>query len=1074
MGSVYKAYDRLNRNYVALKRVSEASDDLAPSSSGDSKSDIRTALAHEFQTLASLHHPHVINVLDYGFDEEQIPYFIMNLLEDATPITDAAKDESLERKIELLVEMLQALAYLHRRGVIHRDLKPDNALVTKEGEVKVLDFGLAALREKREAEQVVGTLSYIAPEVLQGQPATGASDLYAVGLIAYQMIAGSHPYHLDDPTQLVQDILFITPDVDALDVNAEMTQTIERLLQKDPADRFQDAYEVIEALSAAMNQPVPEETQAIRESYLQAAQFVGRDAELEQLTDALAAALQGKGSGWLVGGESGVGKTRLLDELRIQALVRGALVVHGQGIAEGGQSYQLWRPVLRRLVLSTDITDLETSTLKELIPDIGQLLGREVANAPELGGPAGQERLLNTIASLIKKQHQPLLILLEDLQWATESLDVLNYLNPLVAELPLLIIGNYRDDERPTLPDELPGMQVIKLERLSDEGIEQLSVSMLGDDTGGRPEIVELLKKETEGNVFFLVEVVRTLAEEAGRLSDIGRLTLPQRVFAGGVEAVVQRRLNRVPAEARALLPIAAVLGRELDLKVLQAVEPATNLENWLTICSNVAVLEMVNQQWRFAHDRLRTGLLASLDDDERRRLHLQAAETIQQVYADELDEYAIFIADHYEAAEMWAIAANWYRRAGKYAEKTHAPAAAITFYRKALDYWTDDSGSVEDKITIYQGLGATLHTQGRFDEGIQNYLTMRSLAEESGNKAKALVAIHGISTAYFSQGDVTKTAELLEEEILLASEIGAELQFANALFLKGWTAYARGELATAIDLARQALKISEETADDGLVAQCVLLLGVVYSATGQYNQSAEYYQQALELAEKRGDKGQSMYVISNLGEVDNLRGNYQRARERYEKALSIAREIGQRGIETISLNNLGGVHVRLGEYQEAEALLREAIRNAEYLGRIIISETYRFLAEALLGQNRIEGALSAASRALHLGQDAEAKEYIAAAWRVLGMVAADYPGSIIILDDENPYMPHMCFEKSAEIFREGGMEGQLAHTLREWARYELRNGDPDKGKAMWEEARDLFRKLGADMEAERMSELPV
>src|SRR5579864_9198264 len=104
-------------------------------------------------------------------------------------------------------------------------------------------------------------------------------------------------------------------------------------------------------------------------------------------------------------------------------------------------------------------------------------------------------------------------------------------------------------------------MQVIKLERLTGEGIAQLGVSMLGD-AGRRPEVLELLKKETEGNVFFLVEVVRALAEQAGRLSDIGQATLPRHVFAGGVQLVIEQRLKRVPDNARPLLNLAAVAGR--------------------------------------------------------------------------------------------------------------------------------------------------------------------------------------------------------------------------------------------------------------------------------------------------------------------------------------------------------------------------------------------------------------------------------------------------------------------------------------------------------------------------------
>src|SRR4051812_25181035 len=125
MGTVFRAYDRLSQQYVALKRVSAPAEALwfnsrleKPSTAGTNTS-LRLALAYEFQTLASLRHPNIISVLDYGFDAQQVPYFTMELLEKAQTIREAAQDQPVEDKVRLLIEMLQALAYLHRRGILH-------------------------------------------------------------------------------------------------------------------------------------------------------------------------------------------------------------------------------------------------------------------------------------------------------------------------------------------------------------------------------------------------------------------------------------------------------------------------------------------------------------------------------------------------------------------------------------------------------------------------------------------------------------------------------------------------------------------------------------------------------------------------------------------------------------------------------------------------------------------------------------------------------------------------------------------------------------------------------------------
>src|SRR5207244_1642758 len=128
----------------------------------------------------------------------------------------------------------------------------------------------------------------------------------------------------------VDQVLGVQPDLSSADLEAPLRSILERLLAKDPSQRYASADEVIAALSQAIDQPAPSETEAIRESFLQAAQLVGRDPELARLSTAIIDMMTGKGSAWLVGGESGVGKSRLLEEVRARALIRGALVLRGQ------------------------------------------------------------------------------------------------------------------------------------------------------------------------------------------------------------------------------------------------------------------------------------------------------------------------------------------------------------------------------------------------------------------------------------------------------------------------------------------------------------------------------------------------------------------------------------------------------------------------------------------------------------------------------------------------------------------------------------------------------------------------
>jgi serine/threonine protein kinase len=153
------------------------------------------ALANEFRTLASLRHPYIISVLDFGFDEYQKPHFTMTFLDSAENLLVATRNKPLNQQVQIINQILQSLVYLHRRGIIHREMKPANVLVTNQ-QVKVLDFGLSIATEV--GKDRVGTLAYMAPETLTNGTAIAASDLYSVGVMMYQIFVDALPYEPND------------------------------------------------------------------------------------------------------------------------------------------------------------------------------------------------------------------------------------------------------------------------------------------------------------------------------------------------------------------------------------------------------------------------------------------------------------------------------------------------------------------------------------------------------------------------------------------------------------------------------------------------------------------------------------------------------------------------------------------------------------------------------------------------------------------------------------------------------------------------------------------------------------
>lgn len=698
MGAVYHATQLVSGQAVALKLIKLSSEGLhlASQSPTPMETKLRLALAREFQTLASLHHPNVIRVLSYGFDNELGSYFTMDLLDRPKTLLQAATRLPLQEKIHLLSQLFRALIYIHQRGILHRDIKPSNVLVV-EGEVKVLDFGIAVATAG--ATDLAGTLDYMAPELLQRKAATASSDLYSAGVLMYQVLTGTFPYSRESLSLMLGDILgedseqTLDPTVVGMlhsyrierssghedsgserkedlqtglddgeaeeektlelpsDLPAELAEIVHKLLKRRPEHRYQDARSVLKDLAAAVDYPLPLETAATRESFLQSTELVGRDAELAQFQAALAQVKAGESSGYLIGGESGIGKSRLLLELRTQALVRGFWAAEGQSVTEGGAYYQEWLPLLRALCFRSELSDGEASVFKDVVSDIGELLGREIADPPKVNPDQIQTRLRDTLITALGRVSKPLLLILEDLHWVRkESLSLLAQVAKAIgkAGLKVLLVGTYRTDESSDLPQKLPELKSTVLERLGASGIAQMSERMLGE-VGGKADLVEYLQRQTEGNVFFLIEIVRALAEDAGELRRIGQGMLPETLLTVGIERIVERRLEHVGPAYLPVLEFAAAMGRRLDLAVLEQVYPSIPLRTFLDECANCAVLEARDNDWRFAHDKLREAILRRIEPERKRSLHRQIGDGLEATYSGaERDSRSAELAFHY------------------------------------------------------------------------------------------------------------------------------------------------------------------------------------------------------------------------------------------------------------------------------------------------------------------------------------------------------------------------------------------------------------------------------------------
>lgn len=715
MGQVFRAYDRLTGDQVALKLVFLRTESHA------------VFLAKEFRTLATLRHPSIISVLDYGFDPDRGPYFTMDLLEDARTILPAMCDAPQSLQLKLIIDLLHSLSYLHRRRILHGDIKPSNIVLVgpqQSPSLRLLDFGLSLSQDDEHPDSLAGTPAYMAPELFSGAAQSPASDLFSVGVLAFEMLTGQHPFGwADSPSTQIHANIHNVPALSLLP--KKFRPLFARWLHESAAARPCDAMSLAAELALVAGIERPRDPVLVHDGCLLSGRFCGRQEELQTLRDALAAAHHGQGAAWLIRGESGAGKSRLLEELRSLALLDGVLVVRGQSVPTGETAYHLWQDVLRVLALQVDLDDLQASVLSTVLPDLDRLLERTIQTPPPLEIASLRFRLLSVLREIIARVPCPVLVLLEDLQWAdAESLALLASISQDAGSLPLLLIATCRKEERLRLPVALPALQTLWLQRLERSAVLQLSDSLLGAP-GRDQHLVDLLMRETEGNALFVLEVLRALAEQSGSLDWTRAETLPSRVFPGGVEAVLRRRLVWLSEDAQRLIRIAAVAGRQLDLALLET--DSGSLTTLVQECAEAGVLEMHEQKWRFSHDKLRDCVLSELELGSRQKLHAEVARRLRILHADHPAQ-AARIAYHLRESSQSALACQYYIVAGEAALRRGTPSEAESEFSQALLIQQQIGADLVSRVQARRGLAQAQFGLGKMADAADSVRAVCSL----------------------------------------------------------------------------------------------------------------------------------------------------------------------------------------------------------------------------------------------------------------------------------------------------------------------------------------------------------
>ncbi|QRK08251.1 protein kinase [Archangium violaceum] len=803
MGVVYRAVHRDTGEAVAVKTVRVAAESML------------AGLRREIHALGRLHHPGVVRILDQGLHDGR-PWYAMELLQGQTlrghldalrARREAGVAPPLGPTLTVLRRLCAPLAFLHGNGIVHRDLKPENIFLRPDGAPVLVDFGFAAqvgASRGREVLEVgggiVGSEAYMAPEQIRGEFVDARTDLYALGCVLYEVVTGQPPF--TDPR--AGKIVFqhvqrrpVPPSRRVAGLPEGLDALVLRLLEKRPEDRLGYAEDVAAALASLGAEGEASAVTPRSPTYLYRPGFSGRAEALRVLRRGIDEARDGRGGCIYLGGESGVGKTRLALEAATEAAWAGLAVVTGECMpldAGGGDTrgapLHPFRPLL--LAVADRCREQGAEETARLLGPRGKVLAAfepGLADLPGLGAlpeppplavPAARARLLDALRDtlLAFARVQPLLLVLDDLQWADElSLAFLQSLRPERLEgHGVLVVGTWRLEEMGEALGELagaPGAVSLSLQRLEAGSVGEMVRGMLALREPPAA-LVDFLVRHSSGNPFFIAEYLRTAMGEGMLFRDgdgVWRLQ-PRGERAGGLEEVLphprslaellERRLGNLGVEARALAQRAAVLGREFEpdlLKDTAGLDDTAAMETVEVLRLRQVLEDGEGGRLRFVHDKLREAAYARLPEEEALALHHRAAEALEARYAAAPDaaRHSPVLGHHWARAKVHDRAATWLSRAAERARAAYATNEALGFYRSVLDELrqlppeTLAPALRETEARAYEGLGELLALTGRHEEARSAFARALARVPESQHLARARVHL-GVGRSWEAQ----------------------------------------------------------------------------------------------------------------------------------------------------------------------------------------------------------------------------------------------------------------------------------------------------------------------------------
>jgi tetratricopeptide (TPR) repeat protein len=1031
---VYLAHDTLLDRDVAFALIkTEKLDDAS-----------RVRVTREARAMGRLgDHPNIVAIYDMG-DHEGQPYIVIPVMPggDVESLIEQAPEHRLplDKAIEIAKAVCRGLEFAHGKGIIHRDIKPGNIWLSADGTAKIGDFGLALavdLSRLTQPGMMVGTVTYMPPEQAMGGKVTAKVDLYSLGAMLYEMVAGRPPFVGDDSVAIIGQHINtppVSPTWHRADLPPALETLILQLLEKDPEKRPDSAAVVLQALEAIEAGEIEKEPskEAPVENPLYRRVFVGREPELKQLQSAFDGAISGQGALMMVTGEPGIGKTALCEQLSTYVTLRGGRTLVGHCYEAGSLSlpYLAFVEALRSYVLSRDPKDLReelgsgAADVARIVSEIRERL--KIKLRAQKDPEEERYRLLQGVSEFLTNAAnvQPMLVVLEDLHDADNgTLEMLTHVSRNLAAARLLIVGTYRDVE---VDRSHPlSAALAELRRVSTYGRVQLR-GLNADEVRRMMEsitresvpwgLAEAVHRQTEGNPLFVQEVVRYLAEEGLITRKEGgwrptRDTPLEMSIPEGLRDVIGKRLSLLSPKCNQLLSVASVIGREFALETLKAVAGIIEdvFVNALKEAVRLSVLEEHSQRglvrYRFTHAFFRQTLYEEMIAPQRLKLHRQVARSLETLYAKRLKEHATELAEHFSHSTDPADlkkAIEYGKMAATRATDVYAYGEAVRLLEQALK--VQEVLDLEDKAErcdLLLALGDALILAGEHQrvtnaDAPQALALAEAIADNTRASRACILAMRGL-TFY---GPILMTSPEAAEWAARADRYAGpdtiERVWADTM-LSGVKRSVETSLPEGVTLLSRALDLARRMGDPDTYW---FVAGSQLFGVEAPQHDEDRLRLAEELAEGQSRRGVNLFILGwvlwFVVHTFLQFGQRRRAEDIMSEMQTVAERSRQPNLLILSMLNDAILAIYDGRLEEAVAIRRRILARGEELGilefatawatwtipaRVHLGDASRALGSVLQGTRNlprnVAGELLILFCLAHLGRHTEAVQML-------------------------------------------------------------------------------------------------